>query len=301
MSEAVTFARASFERVPKGDRIFVHFNPVSLQYSVANTLENTGEGNDKKQYVAQSTAKLAMDLLFDTTDSGQDVRAVTSKLEAFMEPQNPLSAEAKQRVPSIVRFDWGNFAFQGMVESYKETLDFFSAEGVPLRAAVNLSLSRQDQVFNSGAGSDPAGAGGPGSGVNVSADGDRGATGVATQVGDPDAGRDIAAAAGEENLRFLSDDWLTVLERRGLGPAEAFADGRTGAGPGGAFAGLRHRSRRRRLARIDLEHLHDRPQAGLTTGAGAGFDLGGRATLEAGGSQRANVGGSADLRFEEEG
>ena len=40
-------------------------------------------------------------------------------------------------------------ASPGMVEQYKETLDFFAASGVPLRASVNLTLSSQDVVFES--------------------------------------------------------------------------------------------------------------------------------------------------------
>ena len=38
-------------------------------------------------------------------------------------------------------FLWGTFQFTGLVDSYNETLEFFSASGVPLRASVSLSLT----------------------------------------------------------------------------------------------------------------------------------------------------------------
>ena len=101
------------------DAISVHFNPTSLQHVVSNTMKETGRGSSAKQYVSQSTAKLTMDLIFDTTDSGQDVRALTSKVAQFMKPTRAVSSNNQDRkVPPVVLFAWGNFMFQGMVESF---------------------------------------------------------------------------------------------------------------------------------------------------------------------------------------
>ncbi len=36
------------------------------------------------------------------------------------------------------------------MESFKETIDFFSADGIPLRALVSIGLARQDNVFDAG-------------------------------------------------------------------------------------------------------------------------------------------------------
>jgi len=63
---------------------------------------------------------------------------------------DPASSGSKQQVPSIVLFEWGAYKFQGMMESYKETLDFFSPNGVPLRASVNITMVEQDKIFTSG-------------------------------------------------------------------------------------------------------------------------------------------------------
>src|SRR5262245_4980671 len=96
----------------KGETVPVHFNPVSLQYTVSNTLKEEGQGKSKKQHVSQSSAKLTMDLVFDTTISGDDVRITTDKIARLMAPDD-------KKVPAVVLFQWGVYTFKGMVESYK--------------------------------------------------------------------------------------------------------------------------------------------------------------------------------------
>src|ERR1017187_10127669 len=144
MSTRVPVEKASFTPKTGADQtpFDAHFNPVSLQYSVSNTLKEEGAGKTKKQYVTQGTGKLTMDLIFDNTDDGQDVRITTAKIAALMQP-DPASSGSKKQVPSIVLFEWGAYSFQGMMESYKETLDFFAPAGVPLRASVNITLVEQ--------------------------------------------------------------------------------------------------------------------------------------------------------------
>src|SRR5262245_9844627 len=112
MSEPAEFKRATLAvfdgKKPKLPGIPVHFNPVSLQYTVANTLKEEGEWKKKKQYVTQSSAKLTMDLVFDTTHTGEDVRITTEKVAKLMEPV----AEGSKKVPSVVQFDWGSYSFR---------------------------------------------------------------------------------------------------------------------------------------------------------------------------------------------
>src|SRR5579863_10424718 len=108
MSTRVAVEKAKFTPKTGADQssFDAHFNPVSLQYSVSNTLKEEGAGKIKKQYVTQGTGKLTMDLIFDNTAGGQDVRVATSKIAALMQP-DPKSAGAKKQVPSIVLFEWG--------------------------------------------------------------------------------------------------------------------------------------------------------------------------------------------------
>ena len=232
MSDLIEPRRAKF--IPqsgkdKGQEIEVHFNPVSLQYTVSNTLEK-GKGNDKKQYVTQSTGKLTMDLVFDTTTDGQDVRTFTEKIARFMEPD-------EKKIPPIIQFEWGTYKFQGMVESYKETIDFFSADGVPLRASINLTLARQDKVFEptekSRADTQAELTPEP---VEVPAGSDQSPTSAATMAGDPRAARSLAAANGFETLRFPSGPVLTVGAGVQLRGPAAFATGGAGISAGASLS-----------------------------------------------------------------
>src|SRR5262245_54300389 len=119
------------------DLVVVQFNPNSLSYSAQNTLEKKGRDAAATQFVAQTTAKLEFDLIFDSTHDGADVRKETDKIKRFLDP----GTSAKEPAPPMVGFAWGSFTFKGFLESFRETIDFFSAEGVPLRSTVKVSLS----------------------------------------------------------------------------------------------------------------------------------------------------------------
>jgi hypothetical protein len=216
----------------QGRPIDVHFNPVSLQFSISNQLDPQKSAKEKKQYVKESTGKLTMDLTFDTTDTGDNVREATKKVAAFMQPN-------KKHVPPMVLFEWGAFAFRGFVESYKETIDFFSATGVPLRASVNLTLSDQQKVFDqnakNGAGTDSVTNGSIDSTDSVEVPPDD-PTSVATRGGNPDAAKAIAASNGFETLRFSSGPLVVNTSVQLRGPV-AFATGGAGAGLGGGIGG----------------------------------------------------------------
>src|SRR5262245_1921099 len=84
---------------------------------------------------------MSVELLFDTTQSGANVRESTKDIAFFIQPKDKKS---KKPVPPCVRFEWGVFIFRGVVDSMEETLDYFSEQGVPLRATISLSISRQD-------------------------------------------------------------------------------------------------------------------------------------------------------------
>lgn len=330
MSEASQLKRAKFKPLSgryQGQELMVHFNPVSLQYTVTNTMKEQA-GSNKKQYVNQSTGKLTMDLVFDTTTSGEDVRLYTDQVAQFMEPD-------EKKIPPVVQFEWGTYVFQGLVESYKETIDFFHPTGVPLRASVNLTMSRQDKVFESGPHSkvDTAGSLQP---ESIQAPLGQSASQVGAQGGNARAGRAIASRNGAENLRFSSGA-LTIDASVQLGGPVAFATSSVslGAGAGlgisggagfsagagvgiessasasssfggsasagisasaGAFAGLRT-SNPPVSARLDPYRLIQ-PQASVVaaTGLGATFQVGGQANLSGSASLQADVGASASLR-----
>jgi hypothetical protein len=274
MTQDDDFLRACFSILTgsqAGDTIDVHFNPVSLQYQVQNTMQQQGGG--AQQYVTQSTGKLTMDLVFDTTHDGTDVRNTTIRVARLMQPEN--------RIPPVVRFDWGAYKFEGTVESYKETIDFFSPDGVPLRASLNLTLAaKTEQVFAGGSDRE-ADLGGSLSGTAVQFPSPdprskpyekpapkKSKTGspsdAATRAGKPGAARAVGAMNGAESLRFGTGGSLNVAAGVKLGAPVAFS---AGAG------------------------------AGLSLGAGAGIGIGGGASagigISGGASAGIGIGGGA--------
>lgn len=157
--------------------IDVQFNPVTLKVNLSNTLKpNTGQGNSRAtQFVDKSSSTLTVELVFDTTyieaaasgagsaqgsgsnsggqngsnriEQGSDVRQQTKKIaEKFLKP---VESGSQMQAPSRVLFQWGTFEFVGIVQSYDETLDFFSPQGRPLRATVALKLAEDRYQFRS--------------------------------------------------------------------------------------------------------------------------------------------------------
>jgi len=131
-------------------RVDVQFNPQSLRINHRTTgtpaTNMRTEQSEKTSAPAQqtgNTSSLTVELLFDTTTSGNDVRKITLKIADHMIRPDVKAQGSNQSAPEspIVRFSWGTFLFIGTIQSMDETLDFFSEAGVPLRATVNLSMN----------------------------------------------------------------------------------------------------------------------------------------------------------------
>lgn len=256
-----TLAEVTGKNDQTGPPITVHFNPVSLQLSASNELKNSN-GNENKQYIAKVSEKLTMELIFDTTDTGDDVTLITGKVRAFVIPPVPAGKKPNlQKTPPMVLFEWGKFCFKGIAEDYKEIIDFFSASGVPLRAAVNLTLSRQDQTFNK-----PPQDNEKGNDV-VEAPSKNSAAKTANNMQQPGAARAVATANNQESLRFGSGAPLSVDGSINLKAPVAFVSGSAG---------------------ITMEG-----SAAFNVNANAGINVGGN--FSAGGSVSAGIAGMARL------
>jgi len=133
--------------VPDGGApIEVQFNPVSLSYEVSNSLDQQNRDATRRQIVTASNARLSLELQFDSTTSGESVREMTLPIKRLLRPDEADTQATFDIVPPVVRFEWGNFVFSGLIESYRESLDFFSPEGVPLRALVSIAMTHQTRA-----------------------------------------------------------------------------------------------------------------------------------------------------------
>ena len=192
-----------------GDAINVQFNPSSLKVGLANTLKPPKRGSSSKssQFVDKSSSNLTIELLFDTTLEDVDVRTKTKVIaEKFMKP---IPDGDKLKAPSRCRFQWGAFAFVGMVQSYDETLDFFSPTGTPLRATLSLKLTEDKFQFITNAATKAARntpkltSSGSGNANNTPESGGKSVQQANQQSGkDSKEWRDTAMYNGIENPRF---------------------------------------------------------------------------------------------------
>jgi hypothetical protein len=260
--------KATLSALPSGPAMPVQFNPVSIVYTVENKSQQQSRDPQRRQHISHCNAKLTMDLQFDTTDTGVDVRTFTTPVAAFMESsaaankQGSGTSTSKTNAPAppVLSFDWGAYHFQGFMESFKETIDFFSPDGIPLRALVSIGLARQDEVFSS----TPSQA--PSSSV-VPTPGNGSVAAAAAQGGDPNATRALASANGVENPRFTGGAPLAVGSGIQLNGPVAFVASASVGGGIGISGGLG----------VSLS-----AGAGISAGAGAGFGIGGGASAGAG-------------------
>ena len=310
-SEQLELAHFTNLSAKSASNVSVHFNPESLQYTVQNTLKEEGRGAKKKQHVSQTSAKLTMQLVFDTTDTGEDVRVYTDEMAKLLQPYK----DGNDKSPPLVEFAWGLYRFTGLVEQYKETIDFFAAGGVPLRSGVDITLSSQDVVFNSSHNPN-ATVDGPLSTqeptvherpTSDQSSGPGGAAGLANALGDPRSARAIAALNGSASLRFGAGAALAVGGGVSLQSAAAFSVGASasagagfgiggGAGIGiGAGAGVGIGAG----AGIGIgagAGIGVSAGAGAGIGAGVGVGVSGGAGISAGGTDGAVGGAFAGLR-----
>jgi Contractile injection system tube protein len=256
----------------------VMFNPASLKITLTNRLQDEetgpsgagGGGGQGRQATRGTTTKLETELVFDTTGEGMDgtvevgtdVREYSNRLKALAR-----APEGDHPRPPAVEFRWGRFSYVGFIESLNETLDFWSAEGVPLRSTVQLVLQGRGSTADTLAADAPAKAT-----LNTIPQGGTGTTGAAQRAGDPAAGRALAAANGLESMRPAAGGVVAVSAGVQLRAAAAFSAGASAGAGIGIGAGV---------------------AAGASAGFGIGASAGASAGLAAGASAAAGFGASA--------
>ncbi|BAK35298.1 hypothetical protein MLP_22840 [Microlunatus phosphovorus NM-1] len=128
------------EPVNGGIDLNVDFDPnsLSLSYTPTGTADGSADADNRlaNKAAAQQTGQsstLTVELTFDTSTTGTSVQEKTDLLVKLTLPDNK-----KRRV---VQFSWGTFLFFGSVNTMSQTINYFSADGVPLRAVVNLTFA----------------------------------------------------------------------------------------------------------------------------------------------------------------
>ncbi|GAA4049543.1 CIS tube protein [Parerythrobacter jejuensis] len=266
-----TIAKASIAKADDdSDKVEFSFNPETLSLTLGNQVNEEEEGDDTVVTVKNTRPRLSITLYFDTSEEGTDVRAGNNGTEALKHLAQPPG----EAVIPQVKFTWGGFAFVGFIESISETLDFWSAEGIPLRSSIQLSMSGSALEELPSQAMQTAEVDAPIGGL--------GTTALATKAGNSKKGRDVAKKNGVENPRFPGGSGgggkIGLGASAGIGGAAGFKLGISagaslgfgfGASAGGGF-GL-----------------------GISGGAGFGLDVG--LDVDIGLSANVDIGASANL------
>lgn len=243
-----------FNPVANGKSVTVHFNPESLKVSFSN--ENRGgnqPGGGGGQFVGSGTSKMSVELFFDTTEAtgdvaNRDVRRITEQVVYFVKAKPPSgsgnSNTNSNRVPPGLSFEWGSFIFRGVVNSMDETLDYFSEEGIPMRATVSLNITRQEIKFEfgePGQASGGAAAGGPPPGtqpMDAARQGDS-VQSMAAREGRSSDWKQIAAANGiDDPLRLEAGALVNLNAGASFGAGISASGGVSGGLQAGAGFGV---------------------------------------------------------------
>jgi nucleoid-associated protein YgaU len=119
----------------------VMFNPPEYQLQLSNQYAEVGIpglGSSLLQFVKGSAQTLTMELFFDTTDTGIDVRLFTGLVLALT------NVNSDTHAPPRLMFIWGSLLFPCVLESVTQKFDYFNPIGMPLRARLNVTLKGND-------------------------------------------------------------------------------------------------------------------------------------------------------------
>jgi len=121
-----------------------HFNPTEYQVQKTNNFAEIGiPGLETPpiQFIRGASEKLTAELILDTSETLDDVRETyVDNLRDLMRLSTELHA------PPIVDFVWDTSVFHGVLEAMTITYTLFTAEGIPIRAKVGLTLKEYRPV-----------------------------------------------------------------------------------------------------------------------------------------------------------
>lgn len=101
--------------------------------------KNTGD----MEFAGGQAQDLVVDLMFDSTDTGSDVRGKYSELLKMADIDTAkTNTTTRKGEPPECKFQWGSFlSFTGVIKSVAQDFILFKADGTPLRARVKVTFS----------------------------------------------------------------------------------------------------------------------------------------------------------------
>jgi LysM repeat protein len=213
----------AYLEVETGTRIECMFNPAKFSFSQTNRWQSDeipGKATPTMRYLGGEAGSFGLSLVFDTTADGTAVTAHTNKLLKLMDVDTSLpgyDAARSNGRPPWVKFHWGTslHSFKAVVKNINVGFTFFSSEGLPLRANVEISLEQYEPDANWGPQNPTSGTPRPSRTHQVEV-GDTLDRISGRYYGNPTQWREIAAANGiADPLDLRPGRLLAIPERSG--------------------------------------------------------------------------------------
>jgi LysM repeat protein len=205
-----------------GTRIDCMFNPTTFAFATQNRWESDqipGKNTPTLRFAGGAGGTFSLSLVFDTTADGTSVSVHTNKLLKLMDVDTSLPGfdpDVSNGRPPWVKFHWGTHvhSFKAVITSTNVTFTYFSNEGLPLRANVELALEQYEPDANWGPQNPTSGTPKPKRTHQVQA-GDTLDRIAARYFGDSTRWRDIATLNGiQDPLDLAPGRLLSIPERR---------------------------------------------------------------------------------------
>lgn len=135
----------------QGAAIPCMFNPAEISLSKSNSWkasESKGANAPTLEFQAGQSATISLNLVLDTSLTGEDVSGYTNKLFDLMkvDPSLPGAKSGNNSArPPWVKLEWGSTnTFKAVLERLAVRYTYFDDRGTPLRAKADLALKQYE-------------------------------------------------------------------------------------------------------------------------------------------------------------
>ncbi|MGB3307748.1 MAG: LysM peptidoglycan-binding domain-containing protein [Thermomicrobiales bacterium] len=135
--------KATITNTQSGEHIPVMYNPDEFTLDQGNAFAEIaipGLNAPPTQYVRGKLRTLAMTLLFDTYERGEDVRAYSGRIVRLL---NTLPSTF---APPVLLFAMGTFTFQCVLVDAKQRFTMFLRDGTPVRASLAVTFQEYTRI-----------------------------------------------------------------------------------------------------------------------------------------------------------
>jgi hypothetical protein len=135
------------------DEYEVMFNPKELTFTKTNQWKPgvvPARNAPDVEFSGGNPASLKLQLFFDTYSTGEDVRSkhIDDLYALMMVDDDLVDTKNEKGRPPLVRFQWGQIGFNGVIISISQRFTLFLPTGIPVRAVLDISLQQyEDNLY----------------------------------------------------------------------------------------------------------------------------------------------------------